>query len=356
MASVSYCTREQVKAALDVKETARSNAQIDRAIFAGARAIEGQLRRKFYPWSGTKYFDWPNDQRAQVGRLWLDANEVISVSALTSGGTSVAGTDYFLEPVNAGPPYTYIDIDRASNAEWASLPDTPQRSIAITGIFGYTAEEESIGALAGALGALSTDTAPVTLTTAKFGVGDIIRIDSERMIITERTMSDTGQNLGNSPTASAASVTITVTSGTAFAIGEIILIDSERMLVVDIAGTNLVVKRAWDGSVLAAHTAGADIYGMTGMELARGQLGTTTAAHLDDAEIYRHVVPPLIVDLNIAEAISQLQQEGAGYGRLGVQRVGKTDRYGKEELGNALAMLRAQALQAYGRIARVRSI
>lgn len=352
MPSAQYATREQVKSALDVKETARNNAQIDRALLSGARAIEGQLRRKFYPWTGTRYFDWPNTQRAQVGRLWLDANELISVSALSAGGTTIASTDFFLEPVNAGPPYTYIDIDRASNAEWASNDDTPQRSIAITGVFGYSAEEETIGVLSGSLGSVETDTAPTTLTTARFGVGDIIRIDSERMIITERTMADSGQNLVNSPTASAASSTIAVTSGTGFGVDEVILIDAERMLIVDIAGNNLVVKRAWDGSVLAAHTATADVYALTGMEMARGQLGTTIATHSSSAVIYRHIPPPLINDLNVAEAIVSLQQEQSGYGRQS-QRSGENAR---EPTGHALELLRAQAMQSYGRIARSRAI
>jgi len=35
-----YATREQVKAALDAAETARNDAQVDRAIESGARSIE----------------------------------------------------------------------------------------------------------------------------------------------------------------------------------------------------------------------------------------------------------------------------------------------------------------------------
>ena len=51
-----YANREQVKRALDVAETARNNAQIDRAIAASSLSIEKQLRRRFYPWDGTRYF------------------------------------------------------------------------------------------------------------------------------------------------------------------------------------------------------------------------------------------------------------------------------------------------------------
>lgn len=44
-----YCTRQDVKRALDVHETARSNGQVDRAVEAASRTIEGVLHRRFYP-------------------------------------------------------------------------------------------------------------------------------------------------------------------------------------------------------------------------------------------------------------------------------------------------------------------
>src|SRR5690606_22447868 len=55
-----YTTRETVKAALDYKETARNDAQVDRAIESASRAVEGLLHRRFYPETATRYFDWPN--------------------------------------------------------------------------------------------------------------------------------------------------------------------------------------------------------------------------------------------------------------------------------------------------------
>ena len=59
MATVWYCTREDVKRALDVKETVQSNGQIDRRIAASTDSIEGLCHRRFYPWTGTRYLDWP---------------------------------------------------------------------------------------------------------------------------------------------------------------------------------------------------------------------------------------------------------------------------------------------------------
>lgn len=54
---VCYCTREDVKNALDIKETARNDDQIDRAIEGATDTIEDDLNRKFYPEVDTRYFD-----------------------------------------------------------------------------------------------------------------------------------------------------------------------------------------------------------------------------------------------------------------------------------------------------------
>jgi len=349
MTAVSYCTREDVKSALDSKETARNNAQVDRAVLAGARSIEGLTHRRFYPWTGTRYFDWPNSQYARSWRLWLDADELASVSALVSAGTTITATDYFLEP-DTGPPYTHVEIDLGSSASFGG-GSTHQRSIAITGVYmGCPLDEDSVGSLAGSLAADATATAAITWTTARIGVGDILRIDSERMIVTERTMVDSTQNLATPMTAAANNVTVAVTTGTAFAVDEILLLDSERMLVVDIAGNNLTVIRAWDGTVLAAHS-GSDIFTLTGVELTRGQLGTTAAAHSPAAAIYRYVPPGLVRDLNVAEAVNTLLQEQSGYARTVGSGEGS-----RPSSGEGLADLREAVYTALGRKARIRAV
>ena len=352
MTEAWYCSREDVKAALDSKETARNNPQIDRAIAAASRSIEGLTHRRFYPWTGTRYVDWPNYQYARPWRLWLGPNEVASVSSLVSGGVTIPATDYFLRRGDDldEPPYTSIEIDLDSPSAFGAGA-THQRSAAITGVFiGCPVNEESVGSLTADLAASPTATASATWTTARIGVGDILHVDNERVIITERTMVDSTQNLQTPLTASVADVTVAVTSGLSFAVDEILLLDSERMRVVDIAGNNLTVKRAWDGSVLAANT-GSDIYTLTGIEISRGQLGTTIAAHSSGTTIYRHVVPSLVRDLAIAEAMSTLMQEGSGYARTAGS--GENER---EVSGRGLKGLLDDVYTAYGRKARISAI
>ena len=359
MAEVWYCTREDVMGALDVKLSARMTAQVDRAIGSGARSLEGQLHRSFRPWYGTRYFDWPTRDSRSSWRLWLYENELISLDTLTAGGVTIASGDYFLEPANTGPPYSRIEIDRSSSAV-LSPGSTAQRAVAGLGLWGFRNDEILVGQLGSTLDANEADTASATWSTASVGVGDVLRIDNERLIVTEKTMVDTGQDVGGGGlTASMGNATLTVADGTAFAIGIVLGIDSERMLVVDVAGNNLTVKRAWQGTVLAAHTAGTDVYSLTGVELARAQLGTALAAHSTSAGIYRHLVPGLVRELNIAEAINTIQQEGSGYARrsgLGEERGSGGARSQIEASGRGLEDIRSQAYTSFGRKARNRAV
>lgn len=344
-----YCTREDVKTALDVKETARNNVQIDRAIAAATPSIEGLLKRTFYPLTATKYFAWPSRTPGVAPwRLWLDANELVEVYDITVAGEALADGDYYLEPANYGPPYTSIEINLAGTASFGS-GSTWQRSIAVTGLYCHSAPEQTAGALDGSLD--DTATQVEVTNSAAIGVGQIIRIGGERMIVTEKSMADTAQNLGGSLTALANSVTVAVQSGAAFAVGETILIEAERMLVVDIVANNLVVKRGWDGSVLAAHTAPQDIYALRTLTVQRGALGTTAAAHADTAQIYKHVWHPLVRKLAVAEAVVTAAQELSAYARTAGSGENARESYGK-----ALEQARKDAFAALARKARLRSV
>lgn len=318
MGSIWYTTLEDVKGAIDVAETARNNAQLRRVITSASRSVEGQLKRRFRPQTGTRYFTLVSTRPSWS--LPLGRHELISADTVVSGGTTIAPADYDLIPApgntegDDGPPYNRIDLVQASYSAWPG--GTVKNGIAITGVWGYRDDEETVGALSTQLGAGDDDVASVAWSTARIGTGDVLRIDDERVIVRERTWTDSGQNLGAPGlTASTAGTTVAVTTGSAYAVDEVLLIDAEKMRVVDVAGNNLVVIRAWDGSVLAAHTAGADVHTLTGVQLDRGQLGTTAAVHDSAAVIYRHVVPGLVGELCVAEAISALEQELGGMGR-----------------------------------------
>jgi len=344
-----YCTREDVKSALDVKFTARSSAQVDRAVISGAGAVEDQLKRTFYPLDGTRAFDWPNRyQQAAAWRLYFGKNDLVSATAVTSGGVAIPLASVNLEPVNSGPPFTRMELDISKAPGAFTAGTTWQHDIMITGTWGYSAVTVPAGTLAAAM-TDTTGTTAVVSDSSQAGAGTLLLCGPERMLVTDRAMASTGQaQLGaGAGTASNADVSLTVTDGTKYAVGETLLLDSERMLVTDVAGNVLTVKRAWDGSVLAVHT-GATIYAPRSLTVIRGALGTTAATHLIGAAVSRYTYPGLVAELNVAEAINTLLQGTSGYSRT----VGEGDNL-RLASGAGLADIRARAMAAHGR-AKVR--
>lgn len=349
-----YSTREALAAALDSKHTARADAQLSRAIEAASRGIDGATHRRFWPELATRYFDWPNPSSGRAYRLWLNSNDLISVTTLTSGGTAIpAGTTGYLlrrSDDRDEPPYTHVELSTSGSASFGGGP-SHQRDIAITGLWGYRNDETTAGALESAIATTSTTVVDVT-NGAAVGVGSLIRVDTERMLVTGKAMLDTGQNTGGDGlTASAADTALDVTDGTAYTPGETLLVGTERLLVVDVAGNVLAVKRAWDGSTLAAHAAAVDIYAARRCTVARAVLGTTAATHLDAAAVAVWSPPSLIRDWCLAEAIAQVEQEQSGYGRT----VGSGDNE-REARGAGLAAIRERAMVAYARKARTRAV
>lgn len=346
-----YASREEIKAELDVRETARSNARIDRALADATEAVHGLCHRIFYPVVATRYFDWPGPQYARPWRLWLDANELISVSSLTSGGVTIPSTDYFLEPNTYGPPYNRIEIDLDSSAAFGG-GDTHQRDIGVAGVWaGCPLVETQTGATVEALDSSEAGIDVDAATSAAVGVGNLLRIDTERVIVTARAQLDTGQNLGGNLTAVNSNVSVAVSDGTSYAVDEVILIDSEKMRIDEIAGNTLTVTRPWDGTALAAHTAGADIYAPRTLTVTRGALGTTAATHLTGAAVYLWEPPGPVRQLCVGEAVTSLLQ-----GRSGYARTAGSGEYERETTGRGLKDLRERVYVSHGRKARTRAV
>jgi|SRR6187455_310960 len=353
---VWYCTRESVKTALDEFETARTNAQIDDAIAQGAVDILGLTHRPdgFAPLTATRYFDYPSrTTRGPSWRLRFGEHRALSLTSVTvsNGATVLAPSVYSLEPANSGPPYSRLEINLGGPGALSS-GSTWQRAIACTGLWGWTAERVQVATLSSTLAASTTASASMTWSTARFGVGDVLWVDDERMIITERSFVDSAQDLLGDLDDASSAVSIAVTDGTAFAVEEIIMVGAERMRIVSIAGNALGVIRAWDGSQQAAHTTGDSIYALTGVELQRAVLGTTLASHSSSTAVYRWVPPPLLATLNRAYALNALLQERSGWART-VQTSQDTV---LEVSGRGIRKLEADVVQAYGRQMRHRAI
>jgi hypothetical protein len=343
-----YATREQAMNALDFTESAKARIRIDRALASATDIVRGQLKRDFWPVQATRYWPWPVPGRTSTWRLWLDQDEIISLDTLVAGGITIATGDYLLEPVNDGPPYDRIEINLGSDASFESGPLTDQRSIAGTGLFGYTDTAADAGTIAETLD--DTETAVDVSDSAAIGVGDLIQVADERMVVTGKQLLDTGQTVSTGGIDNQRGTTaLPVSSGAAFTADEQIMVGSERMRIADIAGNILVVDRAVNGSVIAAHASTTAIYAYRTLTVTRGVLGTDPAAHNNGSAVSRWVPPALVTSYCLAEALNIIEQDPTGWART----AGSGDN-ARQMSATALKRIADLAKAAHGRAGQMR--
>lgn len=310
-----YCTLEQVKAAVNVTAPTQVDAQIVREIRSASAVIDGDMRRplgSFWPITDTRYFDWLDHQYSLVWRLWLDGNELAAApTKVLSGGTDITAGVLARNGVDdVTPPFHYLETNMATDATFMST-DTYQRALAVSGLFLSCPPNEDPG---GTLAAVNASVLTAACSDgAAVGVGSVLRVDAERMVVTGKTLADSGQTLQADLTGSSAANLAQMSNGAAFFAGEVLTVDGEQLLIQAVAGNGLLVKRAWNGTPLLNHTTGAVVYAARQLTLARGQLGTTAASHAANAPISVHVVPSAVQTLAVAETLRLLGLERAGY-------------------------------------------
>jgi hypothetical protein len=380
MAVYEYCyaSREDAQRAIDFKDGITTEVQYktDRAIQSITRNIEGHLHRLFVPWDGTKWWDYPNYSYASPWELFLDRNDVLCLTDFSSGGIDIPLNTCFLRPANKRPgfPYTKIELDRSSGSTFGGNAQTPQNAIQAIGTWNFTADADPAGSLAAEV---TSSTDPITVTNAALmGVGDTLILGygrgtapypddtlghagliqpyiGERVLVQDRSAADTGlaQSGEGCTTPSTADNQLQWTgSGNPPNQGEVLLLDSEQMLVQMVVNSIATVERAWNGTVLTAHS-GAEIYAYRSLSVQRGFQGTTATSWDEGTAVYRHRVPQLIRDLAIGESVNTILQETAGYSRM----VGSGDA-ARPASGMALADLWAECRTEYGRQARSRAV
>lgn len=346
IATPCYVTREQIMNLADVKYSAYLRDQIEEAIESGSRRADEFCQRVFYPITATRSFDWPSRMYSASWRFWISTDDLISLTSLVSGGTTIASSDYDLRNGDdfPEPPYNRIEIDLSSTASF-DTGSTHQKSLAATGRWGFQYTTASVTTAAEALD--GSETGLDLASSARVGAGDLLVIDTEHLLVTDRTMVDTGQNC-TALTASQADQTITGITTGSIEVGETLLVDSERMLVQDVtvgATDTLAVKRAVDGTTLAAHSNGANLNAARRITVTRGAFGTTAATHLDTAPVSTVAYPAPVRQLARAYALDQLQQEGSAYARV----VGSGDNE-RQATGRAIDSLENRILNS--RLAR----
>lgn len=348
----TYATRRMVKTALDIKLTADYDNHVDSALERAADDIDGMMHRRFYNILTTQYWDWPNFQRAYPWRVWFDEREIADaanpVPVVTSGGNVIPANTIFWGPWNYNPPFTFMELDRSSSSSFGQ-GNTPQRDIAILALFGYWLKTRPAGALA----ANVSDTTGTSITVSDsslLDVGDVLTVGTEKMLVTGTAMSTTGQSQSGSgcSTTSEADNQLTVADGTKLHASEVIQLDGERMYIEYVTGNIATVVRSYDGSVLATHS-NATVNALRALTVVRGFGGSTAATHSSADAITAEVVPGIVQELAIAEALNGVLQKTTGYART----IGEHMRMLP---GGSLPDFRARAYQAVGRKARSRVV
>ncbi len=306
MAEPSYASVEKLRDAADYKPTSYDTARLRRILDAASRRIDLRLHRHFYPLTETVTYTRPTITRPSTSTstgFYLE-RDLISLDTVTVDTVSQTVADIELRPVQYGPPYSWIGVTGSTiviAADWGN-----SRGFSTT----------PAGALAEALDA--TETAVDVTDSSKdtgVGIGDLIIADSERMVVTGKAQLDIAQNIQGNLTADTSDVTVAVEDGTTIFVGEVLLVNAEEMMIVAISANNATVKRAWNGSVLAAHTSGDDIFAPRTLTVERDAVGSTAATHLTAAALTRNLPAAAITDLCIAESINTYEQETAGYAR-----------------------------------------
>jgi hypothetical protein len=344
-----YATRERVMRASDVKTSAYLAAEVDAAIESASTAVDKLVARgddtrpAFAPWTGAITYDWPSETTGQQSsyRLWLAPHALAAAPiTVTSAGVDISAACYG-SPPDLGAPYSAVEINRSMASVLDPGQAAGQRSAVVTGTWCATPILEDTSAAWQTGGSMTASSTSVQLNML-FGVGSIIRVDSERMLVTDRAWVTSGQT--GSLAANTAAQVLTVANGSAFLAGEELLIDAETVRVVGIAGNNLIINRAVGGSVLAAHTSAAIFYSRTAT-VERAALGTTAAAHNSAVAVSLYRVPRAVEALTVAYAQDQRQQESAAYARtIGS---GESER---QASGRGIRDLESRVLSMYGRI------
>lgn len=343
-----HVSRARFARTLDFQEVARNNDMMDRSLAQATDIAERFLKRGFYPWYGTRRFDWPNRDNPVNWRLRLDDDELIRLVSATAGSDSLSLSNVLPYP-DDGPPYTWLETAVAGNDVFQS-GDTWQDAIALTGQWGYREDSRTVATL---VGTINTSVSTLVLSNAAaVSVGDVLLIDTEYLVIRDQLQVTTGQTLQTPITAMASSTAVAVTTGSAFQAGEVITLDAERMLVLDVAGNTLIVKRAWDGTVLATHT-GSTIYAARQYTVDRAACGSTAASHTNGVTVRQHVIPAAVEALTMAEAGWLYANHAAGWQTA----PGTTNRSTSALAGlEVIRDLRANARAAVGRKGRQRAV
>lgn len=276
-----YCTLAELLTDLGLPGIRDEEAAVSR-IRAASDWIDRHLGQ-FIPVTETRSFDGKGTLN-----LWIDA--LLAITTVTDDGTALGASDYVPYPLMKhwpNGPYSRLTIDPDSaRSVWTDEEDV----IEIAGRWGLYEEAIATGATVQSNPLAAGGTSLVVSNGAKAGVGMVLKIESEQLLVTASeaptdTTANLAEDLDNSEEewdlSSAASINV----------GEILRVDFEQAKVLDKVSNTVAVKRGWNETKIVAHTTAADVYAYRTFTVKRGCNGTTDAAHVQGTAISRYIPP-----------------------------------------------------------------
>ena len=225
------------------------------------------------------------------GRV-LFVDPLLSITSIVDDTVTLVSTDYLLYPNGRHwdfGPYTRIEIDpdSASLGAWTAKRD----DIVITGKWGkYDHSLTTSTTVANATQIAADGTALLVANGSKVSPGMILLIESEQLLVRATGARSAAVSLLNEAL-DATETDVDVDNGAEFNIGEVIRVETEDMLIEDIATHTLTVQRGWNGTQPTAHANDTAISMYRTYTVERGVNGTTAAAHASGTAINRYVPP-----------------------------------------------------------------
>lgn len=309
MADRLYCTLAELMDDLGLEglKPREEKRAMDR-IQAASDYIDEKFGQ-FIPVLRTRRYDGPGGRTLFVELL-------LSLTSIVDDTVTLVSTDYLLYPREKhwdNGPYTRIEIDpdSASLGAWTAKKD----DIVIVGLWGkYLKSLTTETTVANATQISSSGTALQVANGSKVSPGMILLIESEQLLVRATGARSAATSLLNEAL-DATELEVDVDSSAEFNAGEVIRVETEDMLIEDIGGNTLVVLRGWNGTTPAAHANDTAISVYRTYTVERGVNGTTAAAHANGMAISRYVPPG---DVNwLARQIAGLMQNKAKGGFAG---------------------------------------
>lgn len=205
-----YANLGEVKRALRIATaTTTHDTYLIELLEGVSRSVDSWCKRRFYSWSGDKYFGVVHPSRVVL-------EDVLSVSAVGvdsegdgsfDGESWVEGTDYVLMPRSTWPKW-WLSVHKGTSKSLF----VDRESLKVTGVWGYGDGESASPWRAAGVTVTLADT---TGTSATLGTAGVIEA------------------------------------------GETLLVENEQIFVESVSGTTATVRRGVNGTDAAAHTAAA---------------------------------------------------------------------------------------------------